>query len=388
MSRFNIPAYNPEPIESPQNALMRGMEMQRAQQGNALQNMQMQAFMQRQQQEQQQAQRAQADQGLMSRLLGMPVEGQMPQGMQGPGAPMRNQGVDPLTFLRQGGSMAGLPGVLGLNQALAPQARKVHNVGAGGRLLSDDGSVIADAQFKPPEPDKTPEALRTLEAIYGKGTPEFQQAARMLASKMTTHAPAASAISYGSPVPFALPDGGTGYVQPGNKPGAAPQVMTDPGGKPLQKPAEADNKALTEGQAKAVAFSARMESADKVLATLSRKGVLTTIPGGMGNNAVGSTITAMSTAEQQQLGQAKRNFVNALLRRESGAVIGADEFANADRQYFPQVGDSRPVIEQKARERRVAIEGMRADVPKGKQGDVDRISGGDAQADPLGLRSK
>ena len=38
--------------ETQQNALLRGLETQRAQQGNALQSMQLQALMQRQQQEQ------------------------------------------------------------------------------------------------------------------------------------------------------------------------------------------------------------------------------------------------------------------------------------------------------------------------------------------------
>jgi hypothetical protein len=192
-------------------------------------------------------------------------------------------------------------------------------------------------------------------------------------------------------VPFVGADGSIQYAQPGNRPGAAPQIMAGPDGKPLVKPGEAE-KALTEGQAKAVAFASRMESADKVMSELSSKGVNKSIPGGMGNNMIGSAITAMAPADQQKLMQAKRNFVNAILRRESGAVISPEEFANADRQYFPQPGEGPEVIQQKARERRVAIDGMRADVPKTKQGDVDRISGGaaaptvlrfDAQGNPV-----
>lgn len=373
MAGFNVPAYNPTPIESPQNALMRGLETQRAQQGNALQSMQLQALMQRQQQEQAaQAQAAQLAQQ-RQRYLGS-VSGQA-----GPPAEF-----NPLQAFAAGFKPDEI-------KALSPQT-KLMNVGAGGSVFDPaTGKPVYTAPFKPAE-DKTPEALRTLEAIYGKGTPEFQQAARMLAQKMTTHTPAASIVNYGSPVPVQLPDGTTGYVQPSNRGGpAAP--MASPDGRPLVKPSESDTKALTEGQAKAVTFAARMESADKVLAGLSRKGVLTTVPGGMGNNAVGSAITAMAPADQQQLMQAKRNFINAVLRRESGAVISADEFANAERQYFPQIGESRPVIEQKARERRVAIEGMRADVPKGRQAEVDRISTGASAAgagndDPLGLRGK
>ena len=61
----------------------------------------------------------------------------------------------------------------------------------------------------------------------------------------------------------------------------------------------------------------------------------------------------------QQVEQAQRDFVNAVLRKESGAAIGASEFKNAQRQYFPQPGDSKEVIEQKAKNRRTAIQGLR-----------------------------
>lgn len=49
----------------------------------------------------------------------------------------------------------------------------------------------------------------------------------------------------------------------------------------------------------------------------------------------------------QKADQARRDFVNAVLRKESGAAITADEFANASRQYFPVPGDSEATVEQK-----------------------------------------
>lgn len=49
---------------------------------------------------------------------------------------------------------------------------------------------------------------------------------------------------------------------------------------------------------------------------------------------------------QQQL-QAERNFVNAVLRRESGAAIADSEFESATKQYFPMPGDSKEVLAQK-----------------------------------------
>lgn len=49
---------------------------------------------------------------------------------------------------------------------------------------------------------------------------------------------------------------------------------------------------------------------------------------------------------QKQL-QAERNFVNAVLRRESGAAISPEEFKSAEKQYFPMAGDSTEVLAQK-----------------------------------------
>lgn len=62
--------------------------------------------------------------------------------------------------------------------------------------------------------------------------------------------------------------------------------------------------------------------------------------------------------ERQKYDQAKADFINAQLRRESGAAIGQSEFINADKQYFPVPGDSPAVIKQKAANRRAAIEAM------------------------------
>lgn len=60
----------------------------------------------------------------------------------------------------------------------------------------------------------------------------------------------------------------------------------------------------------------------------------------------------------QKMEQAQRNFINAVLRRESGAQISDSEFANARLQYFPVIGDTPEVIEQKRRTREDAINSM------------------------------
>ena len=67
---------------------------------------------------------------------------------------------------------------------------------------------------------------------------------------------------------------------------------------------------------------------------------------------------ALVSSEYQQADQAKRDFINALLRRESGAVISDGEFDNANKQYFPQPGDNEEVLKQKAANRRNSIAGI------------------------------
>ena len=56
-------------------------------------------------------------------------------------------------------------------------------------------------------------------------------------------------------------------------------------------------------------------------------------------------------ADRQKFEQAERNFINAVLRRESGAAIAPSEFENARAQYFPQPGDGEEVLRQKAANR-------------------------------------
>jgi len=66
----------------------------------------------------------------------------------------------------------------------------------------------------------------------------------------------------------------------------------------------------------------------------------------------------LKTDDRQKFEQAERNFINAVLRRESGAVISPEEFANAREQYFPRVGDGAEVLAQKAQNRETTIKGL------------------------------
>ena len=121
-----------------------------------------------------------------------------------------------------------------------------------------------------------------------------------------------------------------------------------------------------------------MQESNKVINDLDKAGTSASVPGMDAGWGVGRVVTAMAGESQQKLGQAKRDFLNAVLRRESGAVIGQSEFESGDKQYFPQVGDTKGVIEQKARNRDLAIQGILAEVPKGQRGSIDPKPAADA----------
>lgn len=122
-------------------------------------------------------------------------------------------------------------------------------------------------------------------------------------------------------------------------------------------------KPLTEGQSKALLFGTRMQEAGTVLDALEKDGKLFSTPGAGTGYGVGAVVNTLNSSKGQQLDQAKRDFLNAVLRRESGAVIADSEFENGNRQYFPQIGDSKEVIAQKKRNREVATRGILAEVP-------------------------
>lgn len=108
-------------------------------------------------------------------------------------------------------------------------------------------------------------------------------------------------------------------------------------------------------QARDAGFADRMLNSQTILGKFEKEGTnffdrLTEKAGTSGNY--------LQSKEYQQFRQAKEDFINAQLRRESGAAISADEFAKADRQYFPQPGDSAEVIAQKAKNRELTVEAM------------------------------
>lgn len=59
--------------------------------------------------------------------------------------------------------------------------------------------------------------------------------------------------------------------------------------------------------------------------------------------------------ERKKFEQGQRNFISAVLRRESGAAISDQEMENESMKYFGQPGDGAEVLAQKARARKQAM---------------------------------
>ena len=122
--------------------------------------------------------------------------------------------------------------------------------------------------------------------------------------------------------------------------------------------AGATNIDFNQNQGVAAGFADRMVASEQILSDPAIVKAMTdpveqgkgSVPFGVGNFIV--------SKEYQMAEQAKRDFINSILRRESGAVISPSEFENAAQQYFPQPGDSPEVIAQKKRNRDIALAGI------------------------------
>jgi hypothetical protein len=236
----------------------------------------------------------------------------------------------------------------GTTEVLAKGQGKAHVVG---NSLIVDGKAIYTGEEKPVQVD-TGTAIQYREAKTGKvlwETPKHHVFA--------PHAPQ-------------LIETADGFVQFNPTTGSVTAVKSS-NGEPLM-----GKQGLTEAQGNATAYGIRMLDSNRIINELAAKGVyhpsrltslenMPVIGGSLGstvnmlpNNVMGIP-TGGQSADQQSLLAAKRNFVTAVLRKESGAAISPSEFATEDLKYFPQRGDSQQVIDQKADARELAIKAMK-----------------------------
>lgn len=117
-------------------------------------------------------------------------------------------------------------------------------------------------------------------------------------------------------------------------------------------------KALTEAQGKATMYLGQMRSASAELDKLGEKTSPVMVA------ATGSPWTNwVAGSNSQKAGQAQRQWAEAFLRAKTGAAATAGEVENNIRTFFPVVGDSPAVIQQKKLMRAQAESDM--EIPSG-----------------------
>ena len=133
-----------------------------------------------------------------------------------------------------------------------------------------------------------------------------------------------------------------------------------------------ENTAPTESQGKAAGFVNRMIEVETKLQQLGstaqggRTGAagiaeqtLSALPlGAFGDRLGAGLVKLASTPEEQVYLKNAEDWIRAKLRKESGAVIGAEEAAAEYASYFPMPGDAPETIADKEVRRQLAIESM------------------------------
>lgn len=105
-------------------------------------------------------------------------------------------------------------------------------------------------------------------------------------------------------------------------------------------------KALTEGESKAKQYGANAKLANDALNSSVYN---------LGNIELPFVPNMFKSGDRQLFEQNARQFVNAILRRESGATITDTEFINKQKELIPQAGDSQDVLAQKKIARDLAV---------------------------------
>lgn len=128
---------------------------------------------------------------------------------------------------------------------------------------------------------------------------------------------------------------------------------------------EKENAKPSDVQNQSNLYANRLQQAIDIFDNLESQGFNFSDSKYITERAVPNNILGVSTGgfgksnEIKQQEQAERNFINAILRRESGAAIAQSEFDSAALQYFPQPGDTPEVLAQKKANRRIALEGLK-----------------------------
>lgn len=170
-----------------------------------------------------------------------------------------------------------------------------------------------------------------------------------------------------SPVQVLGPDGSSMYASPGAavRQGASPAPKEQAPGMSVTLPdgtvVQQGGKALTEGQSKDSVYFTRASGA---IPKLDQYGeALTEITGRIGSVTEKAGGNFIKSKEYQLAEQAGLEFLQAILRKDTGAAITKEEQSEYGRVYLPQPGDSAELLDQKKASRARALAAIRLGLP-------------------------
>lgn len=186
--------------------------------------------------------------------------------------------------------------------------------------------------------------------------------------KTNTYAP------LGSTTPF--PPGTTAKRVPPPPPQGPYMWVPSPGGEgqDLMTPGEIraggvqkPNEPPTQAQSLAAGFASRLVQAEPTLTATAPSIRGMSLPSFEVQTNSWFARPTFQSPEVQKYMQAARNFINAQLRRESGAAIQPAEFANAKAQYLPIPGDTDDALALKKANRDLVSANMRQEAGRAYQ---------------------
>lgn len=348
---------------------------------------------------------AQKERAAQQRLLSLPaIFGQaVPGDANMPGAPASGQ-FNPIAAMQSGWGVDDIPKLQNMPNLGRPKVARTIETMVNGRpvqqQLDEYGQPVGDplAQWKAPNMTDLGGKVVGIDPVTGAQIME-------LPKTQTPDGKASNALGWAN---NSIAQGNLNLSrerlafdqnQPKGQYDAERGVLVDPrtgAATPVTmdgQPVGAKNKELTDAQSKALLFGSRAQESNNIIAQMGAqginrpgliKGMAESVP--MIGGGLGTMANITQSAEQQKVEQAQRDFVNSILRRESGAVISPSEFDNAQKQYFPQIGDSQAVIKQKAANRDLAIRGIMAEVPQNKR-DLGSSGAPAAPSDPSQLKN-
>ena len=122
-------------------------------------------------------------------------------------------------------------------------------------------------------------------------------------------------------------------------------------------------KPLTEGQSKDTVFATRASGALPLIDQFGDS--LLGLEGGVGATVGQIPVIGnlMKSEGFQKAEQAGKEFLQAILRKDTGAAISKEETGEYGSVYLPQIGDGPEVLEQKRQSRQRALQAIQAGMP-------------------------